>query len=94
MKKLLNAFLLLGLASCVNQPTAARYEDALSAWIGQSEEALYSEWGYPNTTYSVGPDSFIATYIQINSAKRYFPFKRGNSFKIIIVLFSFVFLST
>ena len=64
MKKLLNAFLVLGLASCVNQPTAARYEDALSAWIGQSEEALYSEWGYPNTTYSVGPDSFIATYIQ------------------------------
>lgn len=64
MKKILSAFLLLGLASCVNQPTAARYEDALSAWIGQSEEALYSEWGYPNTTYSVGPDSFIATYIQ------------------------------
>ena len=56
--------LFLCLSACVSQPTAARYEDELSAWIGQSEDNLYAEWGYPNVTYSVGPDSFIATYSQ------------------------------
>ncbi|MDO4162543.1 MAG: hypothetical protein Q4D80_06055 [Pseudomonadota bacterium] len=55
----------LGLAACATQPTAARYEDELSAWLGQSEEALYAEWGYPNATYSIGADGFIATYIQV-----------------------------
>lgn len=65
MKKIgiiLSAF--ASLSACAVQPTAARYEDELSAWIGQSEENLYAEWGYPNVTYSIGPNSFIATYIK------------------------------
>lgn len=51
------------IVSCAAKPSPARYEDELSAWLGQSEENLYAEWGYPNTTYSAGPNSFIATYL-------------------------------
>lgn len=66
MKKVMALFGgLLLVASCASQPTSARYEDELSAWLGQSEEALFAECGYPNTTYSVGPDSFVATYIKV-----------------------------
>lgn len=66
MKKVMALFGgLLLVASCASQPTSARYEDELSAWLGQSEEALFAEWGYPNTTYSIGPDDFVATYIKV-----------------------------
>lgn len=66
MKKIFTlACFVFCLSACATQPTAARYEDELSAWIGQSEDNLYAEWGYPNTTYSVGPDGFVATYIKL-----------------------------
>ena len=66
MKKIFTlACFVFCLSACATQPTAARYEDELSAWIGQSEDNLYAEWGYPNTTYSAGPDGFVATYIKL-----------------------------
>ncbi len=64
--RILGIFLTLFLvAGCMfNRPSSAKYEDELSKWIGQSEENLYSEWGYPNTTYSISGNSFVATYIK------------------------------
>lgn len=66
MKKIIILFMaMFMLASCVSKPNSAHYEDELSAWVGQRENALYAEWGYPNVRYSVGPDAVIVTYIKL-----------------------------
>jgi hypothetical protein len=58
--------LLFCLSGCASQPTAAQYQKDLSGWLGKPEEELYAVWGYPNTTYSVGEDAYIATYIRVS----------------------------
>lgn len=52
------------MAGCRHEPTVAAYQGELNGWIGKSEEDLYASWGYPNTSYSVADDTFIATYIE------------------------------
>lgn len=62
-KKLLMLLIFLA-GGCVPKHDIATYQSKLSAWIGKSEYQLYAEWGYPKVTYSVGPDTFIVTYIK------------------------------
>ena len=56
--------LLMFLSACQYTPTATNYQKSLGDWLGQSESALYENWGNPNFTYPVDGNTFIATYIE------------------------------
>jgi len=64
MKKTLIMTTVIFNCGCVPNLNVASYEDELSNWVGKSEYTLYSEWGYPNATYSVDYNTFIVTYIK------------------------------
>lgn len=64
MKNVKLIALLMFLSACYHTPTATSYQKSLGDWLGQSENALYENWGNPNFTYPVDGDTFIATYIE------------------------------
>ncbi len=61
MKQFLFLALCLGLAGCA---TTAGYEAVLDTWVGDSETALISSWGYPNNAYVMVNGQRVIQYVQ------------------------------
>ncbi len=61
MKKIFLILWLMAVVGCQHQ-NGADYEQKLSAWIGMSQSALFSQWGMPNSRFVIDHSTYVVTY--------------------------------
>lgn len=66
LERLLPVIMLFVLLSACAVRSAADYENKLAAWQGQTREALFHKWGYPDRQFAIDRNTYVVTYLRIS----------------------------